>query len=332
MFSHFTQAKHVISCSNGTDALVLALMTKNISQPTDAIFVPNFTFAATPEAVAFVNATPVFVDVLADTFNLNPDSLETAIRAAKKQGLNPKGIIAVDLFGQPADYQAINAIAEAHNLFVIADAAQSCGASYHEKQVGTLAEITTTSFFPAKPLGCYGDGGAIFTDSDAIATHIKSLRGHGFGNEAGTYDHIGMNGRLDTLQAAILIQKLAIFPNELIKRNQHAHNYTALLKNTPGLTTPHIKPRHQSSWAQYTLQHAKRDQLCEQLKLAGIPTAIHYKKPLHQQKAYQRFQIPEVDLSVSSHLANTVFSLPMHPYLTPQVQNRIATEIKNLCQ
>lgn len=327
-----TGSKHVISCSNGTDALVLALMAKHIKNPNDAIFVPSFTFAATAESVAFVNATPVFVDVETDNFNLSPDSLKTAILAAKKQGLTPKGIIAVDLFGHPADYTEINLIAQENNLFVISDGAQSCGSNYHDKYLQELAEITTTSFFPAKPLGCYGDGGAVFTDDDEIASHIKNLRIHGFNQEQAGYTCIGMNGRLDSIQAAILLEKLAIYPGELKKRDECAHYYSSQLNTLEGLITPAVKLGCRSSWAQYTLRHEKRDEICAQLKQAGIPTAIHYTKPLHKQIAYQRFQLDGVDLSVSENLAKTVFSLPMHAYLTNEIQDRIVGALKTICR
>ena len=312
----FCGVKHVISCANGTDALTLGLMAKNVG-PGDAVFVPSFTFAATAEVVALVGATPVFIDSLEDTYNIDPKSLGLGIQTAKKIGLNPVGIIPVDLFGQPADYDAIQTIADDHNLWVLADGAQSFGASYKGRKVGNIGDIATTSFFPAKPLGCYGDGGAVFTNDDELAATIKSLRVHGQG--ADKYDNvrIGMNGRLDTLQAAILIEKLKIFPDELVARQQTADAYSAGLKDV--VKVPYVMGGVTSSWAQYTMRLPKsisREKLTADLKELGIPTMIYYGKPLHLQAAYRAYPTAGCkELPVCEALSNEVLSLPMSGYV-----------------
>jgi dTDP-4-amino-4,6-dideoxygalactose transaminase len=320
-------ARHVIGCSSGTDALILALMALE-TKPGDAVFVPSFSFAATAEAVALVGATPVFVDIEETSFNLNPGRLGDAIEEIKRAGrLRPAGIIAVDLFGQPADFPAINRLAEAHGLWVIADAAQSYGAttSYGEggaaARVGTLARITATSFFPAKPLGCYGDGGAVFTDDADLAAIIRSTLVHGQG--ADKYDNvrIGLNARLDTIQAAILIEKLSIFDDEVAKRQAVAARYNAGLKSR--VTTPNVGRNATSVWAQYTIVAERRDRIAANLREQGIPTAIYYPKPLHRQTAYRHFPVAGGSLPCSDRLAAQVLSLPMHPYLDAVTQDRI---------
>lgn len=314
--SAFCGAKHSISCSNGTDAIALALRALGVNQG-DAVFVPTFTFAATAEVVTWFGATPVFIDVLNDTYNMDPTSLEQGIQTAKSLGLNPKGIIPVDIFGLPADYDAILPIAEKNNLWVISDAAQSFGATYKDRKVGTIGHITTTSFFPAKPLGCYGDGGAVFTQHDELAAIIRSARVHGQG--ADKYDNvrIGMNGRLDTMQAAVLIEKLKIFPDEIIARNQIAARYTEELK--AHVQTPFVPEGLISTWAQYTIcldSAMNRENLMSKLKDQGIPTVIYYVKPLHLQTAYKQYPtVNNGSLPVAENLANHVLSLPMHPYL-----------------
>jgi dTDP-4-amino-4,6-dideoxygalactose transaminase len=312
----FCNVKHAISCANGTDALGLGLMAKGV-KPGDAIFVPSFTFAATGEVVAWMGATAVFIDVLPNTYNMDPKSLEQGIRTAQKLGLKPVGIIPVDLFGQPADYDAIQAIADEHNLWVMADGAQSFGASYKGLNVGNIGDMATTSFFPAKPLGCYGDGGAIFTNDDELASIIKSLRVHGQG--ADKYDNvrIGMNGRIDTIQASILLEKLKVFPDELKVRQEVADLYNAGLKDY--VKVPILLEGTTSAWAQYTvrLPHGTdRTKLMEDLKKEGIPTMVYYVKPLHQQKAYAHYPVAgEGGLPVSEALAHEVLSLPMSGYL-----------------
>jgi dTDP-4-amino-4,6-dideoxygalactose transaminase len=324
----FCGAKHVLSCANGTDALGLALMAKGI-KPGQAVLVPSFTFAATAEVVAWFDAVPVFVDVLEHTFNLDPVSLGAGIATANRLGLEPAGIIPVDLFGLPAGYDEILAIAAAHELWVICDAAQSFGASYKGRNVGILGDITTTSFFPAKPLGCYGDGGAVFTDDDDIAAVLKSLRVHGQGSDKYDNVRIGMNARLDTIQAAVLSQKLSIFADEIEARSQLAQRYGDLLGDIVAI--PDIPEGHTSVWAQYTVRlpnSRDRDAVAARLKEAGVPTAVYYAKPLHQQTAYRHYPISGNGLPVSEKLAAEVLSLPMHPYLAEPTQRRIADALR----
>jgi dTDP-4-amino-4,6-dideoxygalactose transaminase len=318
--ARFADARHCISCANGTDALLLVLMAKGVKAG-DAVFCPSFTFAATAEVVALAGATPVLVDVLEDSFNLDAASLEVGITTAKRNGLKPVGVIPVDLFGQPADYDAIDAVATAHGLWVLADAAQSFGATYRGRKVGSLAWATTTSFFPAKPLGCYGDGGAIFTDDGELATIIKSLRVHGQGSDKYDNVRIGLNGRLDTVQAAVLLEKLAIFPEEIAARDRVAAIYAEALSEL--VATPQLIAGASSVWAQYTVRCAERDSLAARLKAAGVPTAIYYPKPLHQQTAYCGYPVAGNGLPISERLAREVLSLPMHPYLDAATQDRI---------
>ena len=319
----FCGAKHVITCSNGTDALALALMARGI-KPGDAVFVPSFTFAASPEVVCWAGATPVFVDVDLNTFNMDVDSLRLAIEAAEARGLTPRCIIPVDLFGQPADYAAIRSVAAAHGLWILADAAQSFGAAYGDRKVGTLGDITTTSFYPAKPLGAYGDGGALFTDNDDDAAVLRSLRDHGQGDSRYDYARIGMNGRLDTLQAAILREKLAIFPGEIAARQAVAARYGADLPDT--LVTPTLKSPATSIWAQYTIrvEGGRRDALADLLKGLGVPTVQYYPKPLHQQQPYaDKSVLPEGGLPHTDRLAGEVLSLPLHAYLADDLQDYV---------
>jgi len=320
--STFCGAKHSLTCSNGTDALDLVLMAKNVG-PGDAIFVPAFTFAATAEVVAWSGATVVFVDVLKDTFNLDPESLQKGIKIAKALGLRPRGVIVVDLFGQPADYDVINDIAGKEGLWVLADAAQSFGGLYKGRKVGTLAESSTTSFFPAKPLGCYGDGGAVFTENTELCKNLISLRIHGQGEDKYENIRVGINGRLDTLQAAILIEKLAIFSEEIILRQKIAKRYTDGLSEVA--VTPFVREDCLSVWAQYTLQVEPqiRKNIIEGLKCAGIPAVIYYPLPLHLQKAYCSYPRATESLPVSETLAESVLSLPMHPYLDAETQDHI---------
>ena len=322
--SDFSGARHVITCASGTDALLMALMAHDTG-PGDAIFVPSFTFVATAEVVALLGATPVFVDVDTDCFLLDTASLKAAVSESVRHGLTPRGIIPVDLFGQPADYMEINRFAEEHGLFVIGDGAQSFGAQLNDKKVGALTGITTTSFFPAKPLGCYGDGGAVFTDEDKVADKLKSLRVHGKG--ADNYDNvnIGINGRLDTIQAAILLEKLSVFPEEIILRNQVAERYAAMLENVVDI--PVVREGRTSVWAQYTIKTNERDGISQELKQKGVPTAVYYPKPLHRQTAYNGYPSAP-DLSVSERLSSMVLSLPMHPYLEAEAQTRIIDAVR----
>ncbi|MDB6096526.1 MAG: aminotransferase DegT [Francisellaceae bacterium] len=315
----FCGAKHAITCSNGTDALALGLRAKNVSV-NHAIFVPSFTFAATAEVVGWMGATPIFIDVLPNTFNVDPESLKLGISTAKKLGLIPYGVIAVDLFGQPADYASIREITNAENLWLMADGAQSFGADYQNCKVGCLGDMTTTSFFPAKPLGCYGDGGAFFTNDDELALIVKSLRVHGKGQDKYDNIRIGMNARLDTIQAAILIEKLKIFPEEINARNIVAQFYKENLHSD--CIQPLLLENVTSTWAQYTVQLPKkvdRDSVINKLKEFGIPTNIYYVKPLHLQTAYQNYPIAgQKNLINSEILASRVLSLPMSPYLSQE--------------
>ncbi len=323
----FCGAKHVVSCASGTDALMLALMAKGVGRG-DAVLCPSFTFCATAEVVALVGATPVFVDVDPDTFNMDPASLARGIGTARTLGLSPKAVIPVDLFGQPADYDAIEAVASREGLFIVADAAQSFGANYKERPVGALAPLTTTSFFPAKPLGCYGDGGAVFTDSAELAGIMESLRVHGQGSDRYDNVRIGMTARLDTIQAAVLLEKLAIFPDEIAARERVANRYNDALGDL--VQVPRVASGLSSVWAQYTirLRAGRRDGLAAALRAEGIPTAVYYPKPLHRQEAYRAFPVVEGGLPVSEHLAEEVISLPMHAYLDAAVQERIVASVR----
>jgi dTDP-4-amino-4,6-dideoxygalactose transaminase len=314
--SAFCGAKYTLSCSNGTDAMSLVLMAKNVG-PWDAVLVPSFTFAATAEVVALRGATPIFVDILPDSFNLDPAQIEACIAVAKKQGLKPVGIIPVYLFGLPPDYDSIHPLAEKHGLWVMGDAAQGFGSSVNGKRAGSLTQVTTTSFFPAKPLGCYGDGGAVMTDDAELYSIMESLRVHGKGTEKYDNVRIGVNARIDTLQAAILIEKLAIFADEMKERQRVAAYYSAGLEDV--ITVPRVPKHMVSAWAQYTLlakSGEARSKIQAALKTAGIPTMVYYPKPLHQQTAYQHFPTATGGtLPVSEDAAARVFSLPMHPYL-----------------
>lgn len=323
--SQFSGAKHAIAVANGTDALQIALMVFGVG-PGDAVFVPSFTFTATAEAVLVLGAEPVFVDVCADTFNMDSQDIENKVSAVRAEGrLLPKGIISVDLFGQPADYPVINAVAKREELFVLGDAAQSFGGLLGDRRVGTLADVTTTSFFPAKPLGCYGDGGALFTDDDQIADIIRSIREHGKGREKYEIIRVGLNSRLDTLQAAVLLAKIAVFETEIESRNRIASRYEQSLKGF--VITPSVMEGARSVWAQYTIRHNRRDQLAAHLKAAGVPSAVYYPRPMHMQTAYKNFGAGEGSLPVSEKLSREVLSLPMHPYLSDDEVERIANAV-----
>ena len=297
-------------------------MAKNI-RPGHAVFCPSFTFAATAEVVAWLGATPVFVDVLPDTFNMDPASLEQAIVKAKADGLKPQCVISVDLFGQPADYDAIEPILAKHGLWLMSDAAQSFGGAFKNRKVGTIGHVTATSFFPSKPLGCYGDGGAIFTDDPEMAAVLRSLRVHGQGSDKYDNVRIGLNGRLDTLQAAVLIEKLKILGDEVVARDQVARRYSEHLRSL--VPTPKVLPDVLSAWAQYTVlvPGAARAAIIAAMKEDGIPTMVYYPKPLHLQTAYRHFPLAGNGLPVSERLAQDVLSLPMHPYLDHATQDRV---------
>ena len=324
----FCGAKHVLSCANGTDALGLALMVKGL-KPGQAVLVPSFTFAATAEVVARFDAVPVFVDVREDTFNLDPASLEAGIVTAVRLGLEPVGIISVDLFGLPAEYDQILSTAVAHGLWLICDAAQSFGAAYKGRNVGTIGHMTTTSFFPSKPLGCYGDGGAVLVEDDDAFAVLKSLRVHGQGSDKYDNVRIGMNARLDTIQAAVLSEKLTIFTDEIDARNRVAARYQELLDEV--IIVPEIPIGLTSVWAQYTVRlpiGRDRDRVAAKLKAAGVPTAAYYAKPLHSQSAYRNYPVAGNGLPVCDRLAYEVLSLPMHPYLDKNTQDRIAGALR----
>jgi UDP-2-acetamido-2-deoxy-ribo-hexuluronate aminotransferase len=337
--SEFVGVEHGIACSSGTDALLLALLAYDVG-PGDAIFTSPFTFVATAEVISLLGATPVFVDIDPKTFNIDPKHLEKTIAALQKgssdyplprvsgSSLKAKGIIPVDLFGLTADYDAINATAKKQALFVIEDAAQSFGAGYKGERACSLADIACTSFFPAKPLGCYGDGGMCFTDDSNLAEKMRSLSVHGQGTHKYENVRIGINGRLDTLQAAILHAKFDLFPNEIELRQKVAMKYNELLSSlTNGLVVPHVPSECQSVWAQYSIlskDEKHRSELQDRLKEAGIPTAIYYPKPLHLQSAFQSLGYKEGDFPVSEDCSGRIFSLPMHPYLTEKDQEQIA--------
>jgi UDP-2-acetamido-2-deoxy-ribo-hexuluronate aminotransferase len=326
--AEFAQTKHCIANANGTDALVLPLWAWGVGEG-DAVFCPSFTFAATAEIVPWVQATPVFVDVLPDTYNMDPASLEAAIAGVKRDGkLTPKAVIAVDLFGQLADYPAIAAICKRENLKLIADSAQSYGATLHGKHPMHWADAQTTSFFPAKPLGCYGDGGATLTNDDADAVLMRSLAFHGAsGDDKYNCARIGMNSRLDTIQAAILIEKLAIFADEIRARGEIADRYAHMLEGL--VQTPRVIEGGVSTWAQYVIEADNRDALAAHLREAGVPTAQYYPKPLHKQTAYENFPIGAGGLKVSERIAHRVLALPMHPYLDGQTQSKITNAIRD---
>jgi dTDP-4-amino-4,6-dideoxygalactose transaminase len=322
----FSGARHVVSCASGTDALLMVLMAKNIG-PGDAVICPSFTFCATAEVVALAGATPVFVDVDEATFNIDLASLKRGIAVARDAGLKLKAVIPVDLFGQSADHDGIAEIAKAEGLFVLDDAAQSFGATDKGRRLGTLADATTTSFFPAKPLGCYGDGGAIFTDDEELAQTLRSIRVHGQG--ADKYDNVrlGLTARLDTVQAAVLREKLKIFDDEIAARDVVAQRYAQALGNI--VSVPQVVAGNISTWAQYTVRvpGGHRDALAAALKARGVPTAIYYPKPLHRQTAYRHFPVVAGGLPVSERLSGEVISLPMHPYLDDATQARIIAAV-----
>lgn len=327
--SRFCGAQHTISCSNGTDALGMVLMAQNVGVG-DAVFVPSFTFAATAEVVAWEGATPVFIDSDPMTFNMCPKSLRQGIARAMELGLTPKAVISVDLFGLPADYDALLPVCEEYNLWLLDDAAQGFGAKYKGRSLGTFGLATTTSFFPAKPLGCYGDGGAIFTDCDDLAQRLKSIRVHGQGDDKYDNKRIGINGRFDTLQAAVLLEKLAIFQEEIEARNRIAKTYNDAL--SAYVTVPVILDDCVSTWAQYTVvlpKHVKRDQVMSDLKQMGIPTAVYYPRPLHQQGAYAEYPTASQHLPVCEELSQHVLSLPMHPYVTAEQQEYIIQGVRS---
>jgi len=317
-----------VACASGTDALLMVLMAKGFTRG-DAVLCPSFTFCATGEAVALSGATPVLVDVDEDTFNMDAASLARGIAVAKRRGLKPRVVIPVDLFGQSADHDAIAAVAAAEGLFVLDDAAQGFGASYKGRRLGSIGHATATSFFPAKPLGCFGDGGAIFTDDDELAAALRSVREHGKGSDKYDNVRLGLTARLDTMQAAILIEKLKIFDDEIAARNNIAERYTRGLGNL--VKVPRLKSGCTSVWAQYTIRLPKgidRDAFAVALKAQGVPTAIYYPKSIHQQTAYRHFPVADGGLPASEALSADVISLPMHAYLDEATQDRIIAAVR----
>lgn len=336
----FSGAKHALGCANGTDALLLPLRAWNIG-PGDAVFVPSFTFVASAEVAALVGASPIFIDVLPDTYNMDPKSLEAAIEQVKKDGkLKPRAIIAVDLFGQPADYPAISTLAKKHGLKLIADQAQGFGGTLNGKQPLEWVDAATASFFPAKPLGCYGDGGAVLTNDDSLAALIDSIRVHGKASAedmaAKQYDNdprylnmrVGVNSRLDAMQAAILSEKLKIYPEELKERDAIAKRYNeGLAKHVRRVPT--VIAGGFSNWAQYTIESDNRDGLIAHLKNAGVPTAIYYPIPIHMQDVYSVYPKAPGGLPVTEDIRNRVMSLPMHPYLSEADQQKVIDAVRS---
>jgi dTDP-4-amino-4,6-dideoxygalactose transaminase len=327
--SAFCGAKYVVTCASGTDALIMVLMAKGVRRG-DAVFCPSFTFCATGEAVALTGATPLFVDVNEATFNIDAASLKRGIATARRLGLRPRGVIPVDLFGQSADHDSVIEVAEAENLLVLDDAAQSFGATYKGRRLGGLGINTTTSFFPAKPLGCYGDGGAIFTDDAELAELLRSIRVHGQGSHKYDNVRLGMTARLDTVQAAVLIEKLKIFDEEIAKRNDVAERYAKGLGNV--VIIPNVAAGNTSVWAQYTIRlpsSVHREQFAAALKADGIPTTIYYPKSMHQQAAYRHFPIAEGGVPTCERLSSDAISLPMHAYLDEHTQSRVIGAVRD---
>ncbi|MGQ0742208.1 MAG: DegT/DnrJ/EryC1/StrS family aminotransferase [Alphaproteobacteria bacterium] len=323
--ARFAGVKHAIVCANGTDALHLILRAWNVG-PGDAVFVPAFTFAATAGAVALAGATPVFVDVLSDTFNMDPASLDAAVQTVKRERrLKPKVVISVDLFGQPADYPRLAPIVTGEKLRLLVDTAQAFGATLGGKQTAAFGDASGTSFFPAKPLGCYGDGGCCFTDDDALADTLRSVRIHGQGTDKYENVRIGMNSRLDTIQAAVLIEKLKVFAQEIEMRERIACRYSDLLGKSNRIRVPHVIRGARSTWAQYTIQVENREKLQSDLKREGVPTAVYYPLPLNRQRAYANY--PSMPVPVSETLSKQVVSLPMHADLDEATQDRIVAAV-----
>lgn len=319
----YVKVKHCISCSSGTDALLIPLLAKGIGKG-DAVITTPFTYIATAEVIALLGAEPVFADIYPTTYNIDPNKIEEAIYHAKDKGLIPRAIIPVDLFGLPARYRLIQEIADKYNLFVIEDAAQGFGGSIRSKKAGSYGNVATTSFFPAKPLGCYGDGGAIFTNDDDLAQIMRSIRIHGSGLDKYDNVRIGINGRIDTLQAAILLEKLEIFDGELKLRNQAAHYYSNHINDD--FQKPTVPKDYYSSWAQYSLlssSYLHRNKILSQLKKNKIPSMIYYPIPLHLQKVFKKLHYKKGDFPITESIADKIFSLPMHPYIKTHDQDKI---------
>ena len=328
--AQYVGVKYCISCSSGTDALLIPLMAKNIG-PGDAVITTPFTYIATAEVVSLVGAEPVFVDIYPKTFNINPEDIENAIQYAENKGLKSKAIIGVDLFGLPARYRLLEKVAKENKLFLIEDAAQGFGGKIRDRKAGSFGHVASTSFFPAKPLGCYGDGGAIFTNDEMLAEKMKSIRVHGSGFDKYENVRIGLNGRLDTIQAAILLEKLSIFDEEVALRNKIADYYSENLNAE--LKRPFCPKQYTSSWAQYSIladSQTSRDKFISKLKMSGIPSMIYYKIPLHLQEVYRKLGYQNGDLPNSESVAKRIFSIPMHPYLSNVDQDKILGPINEL--
>lgn len=316
---------HCLTCASGTTALSMPLLARGIG-PGDAVFVPSFTFTSTAEVVALRGATPVFVDVHRASFDMDPRSLESAIATARAAGLTPRCVIPVDLFGRPADYRGVQRVADEHGLWILGDAAQSFGASQHGRPVGSLADVSATSFYPSKPLGCYGDGGAVFTDDEELFERMHAVRVHGQGRDRDTLVSFGLTGRLDSIQAAVLLQKLTIFDDECEQRDRIAARYAEHLSDV--VDVPTLGPGDRSVWAQYTLRTDRRDEIVRSLDRCGVPTAIFYRRPLHQQAPYAHFPRAGGGLPITEALANEVVSLPLHPYLDADDQDRVVAGVR----
>ncbi|MBL6770787.1 MAG: DegT/DnrJ/EryC1/StrS family aminotransferase [Rhizobiales bacterium] len=325
LLSKYTEAKNTVTVSSGTDALFVSLLALDIG-PGSKVFLPSFTYTATAEVIALLQATPVFVDVDELTYNISSIDLNLKINSYKKSELNNSAIIAVDLFGQPADYPILQKIADEHGLHLISDAAQSFGGAINDTKVGKLAPITTTSFYPTKPLSCYGDGGAIFTDDNDIAKKIKSIRSHGISNDPYENIRIGTNARFDAIQAAVIINKLSIFDEELTQRRKIASTYDQELSEY--VLLPRIQTEMKSAWAHYTIRTKKRNAMRQFLLENDIPTMIYYPKPMHKQIAYQNYHNHKDTLPNSEMLCNEVLSLPLHPYINEDQILRITSKIK----
>ena len=321
--------RHTISCSSGTDALILGMLGLGV-KPGDGVIVPSFTFAASVEAIAVLGAVPIFTEVEETSFNLDPDRLVDALATGQKAGLNIVGVIPVGLFGQPAALNRIATFAQSNGLWMLDDAAQSFGATLSGKAVGTFGSATATSFFPAKPLGCYGDGGALFTNDDQLAAIARSARVHGQGENKYENDRLGMTGRLDTIQAAVLLAKLGIFDEELMLRQQAADRYLDKLAGC-GVIVPELSATATSSWAQYVIRLPKgtdRQAAQDRMRKNGVPTAVYYPRPMHTQKPYAHYPISTGGLNVTEELAADVLALPMHPYLDTAIQNKVGEALR----
>ena len=328
--ANYVNVKHCISCSSGTDALLIPLLAMDIG-PDHAVITTPFTYIATAEVIALVGATPIFCDIYDQTFNINPEGLQKALDLALSKNLKPKAIMPVDLFGLPARYRLIEKFAKENDLLIIEDAAQGFGGRINEKPAGSFGDVAGTSFFPAKPLGCYGDGGAIFTNNDELATKMKSIRVHGGGKDKYENVRIGINGRLDTIQAAVLLEKIEIFDKELISRNNAAKYYTQNINKM--FIPPHIPEKYLSSWAQYSIlipDHINRQDVIKKLNDRGIPSMVYYKLPVHIQEGYKKYNYKLGDFPISEKTSEKILSLPMHPYLSKDIQNEVISALDSL--